>query len=72
MSAHDQFLALVDALRKRGAVRVRDGSLEVAFTSPDVAPPSDKPYEREGIVATGEQAELAELRAMRERMQEFG
>ena len=63
----------MDELRKRGAVRVRDGSLEVAFSSPPIsqeaansgAPVLGMP------VATGEAAELAELRAMRERLEEL-
>lgn len=53
---------------------MRDGSLEVAFTGPEIAVTAANSGESViGMrVSTGEQAELAELRAMRERAEEFG
>ncbi len=75
VDSHAAFLALVKQLRALGAVRVRDGSLEVAFSGSPVA---DEPLEAGPRVMvraslTGdERAEIEALRAFRQRQEELG
>ena len=72
---HAAFLALVKQLRALGAVRVRDGSLEVAFSGAPIA--ADEPAESGMRVMVrapsgDERAELEALRAFRQRQEELG
>lgn len=73
---HTAFLALVKQLRALGAVRVRDGSLEVAFSGAHVAAEEqhDEPGPRVMVRAPSgdERAELEALRAFKTRQEELG
>lgn len=76
VDSHAAFLALVKQLRALGAVRVRDGSLEVAFSGAPVS--ADEPLEAGPRVMvraslTGdERVEIEALRAFKQRQEELG
>lgn len=76
VDTHTAFLALVKQLRALGAVRVRDGSLEVAFSGAPVAAddvPESGPRVMVRASLTGdERAEIEALRAFKTRQEELG
>jgi len=70
LESHKQFLSLALELRAYGAVRVRDGGLEVVF--PEDKTEAEAPVEppKRVVYTTKEENELAELRAEKERWEE--
>lgn len=65
--AQGTFLELAERLRKLGAVRVRDGALEVAFCDPEKPSPAPLQDERSDLKHS-ERMELEALRSMAEEM----
>lgn len=73
LESHKQFLALALELRAYGAVRVRDGGLEVVFPEDktEESPAEPVPTSKRVVYTAKEENELAELRAEKERWEEL-
>ena len=77
VDTHTAFLALVKQLRALGAVRVRDGSLEVAFSGAPAAA-DDQPVESgtrvmvRASLSGDERSEYEALKAFKVRQEELG
>ena len=71
IDAYSDFLQLVDALRARGATRVRDGALEADFDRPAVAPAESASAAPRRALDESELEELQQLRIEKSRWEEL-
>jgi hypothetical protein len=61
--SHQDFIDLVKTMRALGAVRVRSGALEVAFSGPEMR---DEPRDEPLIMSAEDAAELSVVRRLAE------
>jgi hypothetical protein len=70
---HKAFVSLVRELRSAGALRVRDGGLEVVFAEAQEKPEAEKDKAPARVAySKREETELAELRALKGELEERG